>query len=144
MPRSGRLLAPGVLWLVLFFLVPIVMLAVYSVMPRGVYGGVEPGFTLSHYARFLDPLYLGILLRTVALSAACTVLCLVAGWPMALGIARSGRWKNLLLFLVVLPLWTSFLVRTWALIFLLRDNGLMNQALMATGVVGEPVRMLYT
>ena len=64
MRRPTRLLAPGLLWLTVFFLVPILMLAAYSLMPRGIYGGVEPGVTLSHYARFLDPLYLRILART--------------------------------------------------------------------------------
>jgi spermidine/putrescine transport system permease protein len=142
--RTALLLAPGGLWLVLFFVVPVAALAAYSFMVRGVYGGVEPGFTIEHYARFLDPLYLGILGRTLALSALCTVFCLAAGYPMAFGIARSGRWKSVLLFLVILPLWTSFLVRTYALIFLLRDNGLINTVLRALGRTGEPLHLLYT
>ena len=142
--RHAALLAPGVLWLVLFFLVPVGILAVYSVMPRGSYGGVAPGITGQHYARFADPRYLGILARTVLLSATCTLLCLLAGFPMAFAIARSGRWRNLLLVLVVIPLWTSFLVRTYALMFLLRDNGLINAALRALGITGAPLQLLYT
>ena len=98
----------------------------YSLMPRGIYGGVEPGFTLEHYRRFFDPLYLDMLQRTFVWSVACTVICLLLGYPVAYVIARGGRWKNLLLFLVVLPFWTSFLVRTFAMIFLLRDTGLIN------------------
>jgi spermidine/putrescine transport system permease protein len=142
--RAGALLAPGGAWLILFFVVPVAVLAAYSFMPRGMYGGVAPGFTLAHYARFFDPLYLGILVRTVALSAVCTLLCLVAGFPMAFAIARSGRWRTVLLFLVIVPLWTSFLVRTYALIFLLRDNGLINGALLALGVIDAPLQLLYT
>lgn len=142
--RTMLLLTPGGLWLALFFLVPVAVLAGYSVMSRGIYGGAAPGFTFEHYVRFLDPLYLGIVARTALLSAACTVLCLLIGFPVALAIARAGRWKQLLLFLVVLPLWTSFLVRTYALIFLLRDNGLINAALLALGVIDEPLRLLYT
>ena len=141
---TALLLAPGVLWLVLFFLVPVLILAGYSLMPRGIYGGVERGFTLAHYQRFADPLYLGILARTIALSAACTLLCLALGFPMAFAIARAGRWRNALLVLVVIPLWTSFLVRTYALIFLLRDNGLINGVLRSLGLTDAPIQLLYT
>jgi spermidine/putrescine transport system permease protein len=142
--RAWTLLAPGALWLGAFFAVPLLIMLVYSFMPRGIYGGVAPGFTLEHYRRFFDPLYLDILRRTFVLSVACTVLCLIIGYPMAYAIARSARWKNLLLFLVVLPFWTSFLVRTYAMIFLMRDTGLVNSLLMALGITDHPVTILYT
>ena len=140
--RAWLLLAPGTLWLLVFFLVPILIMLVYSVMPRGIYGGVDPGFTLEHYRRFFDRLYLDILQRTFVWSMACTVICLVLGYPVAYVIARAGRWKSFLLFLVVLPFWTSFLVRTFAMIFLLRDTGLINNWLVKLGV--DPIAMLYT
>ncbi len=140
--RAWLLLGPGTLWLLVFFLVPILIMLVYSMMPRGVYGGVDAGFTLEHYRRFFDPLYLDILQRTFVWSVACTVICLVLGYPVAYVIARAGRWKNFLLFLVVLPFWTSFLVRTFAMIFLLRDTGLINSWLVEIGV--DPIAMLYT
>jgi spermidine/putrescine transport system permease protein len=142
--QAWSLLAPGGFWLLAFFLVPIVIMLVYSVMPRGIYGGVEPGFTLEHYRRFFDPLYLDILQRTFVWSILCTVICLLMGYPVAYVIARGGRWKNLLLFLVVLPFWTSFLVRTFAMIFLMRDSGLINNWFLKLGLVQEPLSMLYT
>jgi spermidine/putrescine transport system permease protein len=142
--RAWSLLLPGILWLVAFFLVPILIMLAYSMMPRGIYGGVERGFTLEHYRRFFDPLYLEILRRTFVWSVACTVVCLLLGYPVAYIIARGGRWKNFLLFLVVLPFWTSFLVRTFAMIFLMRDTGLINNWLLKLGVIGEPITMLYT
>jgi len=120
------------------------VLGVYSFMPRGVYGGVESGFTLEHYRRFFDPLYLGILGRTIVAAALCTLLCLLLGYPVAYAIARAGKWKNLLLFLVVLPFWTSVLVRTFAMIFLLRDTGLINTALLSLGLIQKPLTLLYT
>ena len=142
---SGWLLAlPAGTWLVLFFAVPLLVLGVYSFMPRGVYGGVESGFTLEHYRRFFDPLYLGILGRTIVAAALCTLLCLLLGYPVAYAIARAGKWKNLLLFLVVLPFWTSVLVRTFAMIFLLRDTGLINTALLSLGLIQKPLTLLYT
>ena len=142
--RAWALLAPGGFWLVAFFLVPLLIMFVYSLMPRGIYGGVEPGFTLAHYTRFFDPLYLQVLQRTFAWSIACTVICLLLGYPVAYVIARSRRWRTLLLFLVVLPFWTSFLVRTFAMIFLMRDTGLINSWMLKLGVVQEPLTILYT
>ena len=142
--QAWSLLAPGTFWLLLFFAVPIVLMFVYSFMPRGIYGGVEPGFTLEHYKRFFDPLYLTVLRRTLVVSILCTVICLLMGYPVAYVIARSGKWKHLLLFLVVLAFWTSFLVRTFAMIFLMRDTGLVNSWLLKLGVIDEPLSMLYT
>ena len=142
--RAWSLLAPGTIWLLVFFLVPVIIMFVYSMMPRGIYGGVVPGFTLEHYKRFFDPLYLQILNRTFLWSLSATILCLLMGYPLAYLIARSGKWKNFLMFLVVLPFWTSFLVRTFAMIFLLRDTGLINNLLLKAGWITEPINMLYT
>jgi spermidine/putrescine transport system permease protein len=142
--RAWALLAPGTLWLFAFFIVPVLIMAAYSVMQRGTYGGVEPGFTAEAYARFFDPLYLRILARTLWIAAVTTLLCLVIGYPMAYAIAAAGRWKHVLLFLVVLPFWTSFLVRTYAIMFLLRDTGLVNSWLMAVGVTDDSITLLYT
>ena len=142
--QAWSLFGPGVLFLIAFFLIPLLIMFVYSVMPRGEYGGVERGFTLESYQRFFVPIYLTILIRTFVVSTICTVICLVLGYPVAYVIARSGRWKNFFLFLVVLPFWTSFLVRTFAMIFLMRDTGLINTWLLKLGVIGEPLTMLYT
>ena len=138
------LVGPGVFWLLVFFLAPIGLMLAYSAMKRGMYGGVEPGFTLEHYRRFFDPLYLDILFRTILWSLVCTGLCLVVGYPMAFLIARAGRWRQWLLFLVVLPFWTSFLVRMFAMIFLLRDTGFINGLLLRLGLISQPIVLLYT
>jgi spermidine/putrescine transport system permease protein len=142
--RAWALLAPGTFWLLLFFTVPVLIMFVYSLMPRGIYGGVVAGFTLEHYRRFFDPLYLEILNRTFIWSIGATLLCLLMGYPLAYLIARSGTWKNFLMFLVVLPFWTSFLVRTFAMIFLMRDTGLINNLLLRLGIIQQPIEMLYT
>jgi spermidine/putrescine transport system permease protein len=142
--RGWLLAAPGLLWLLAFFVAPIAIMVGYSFMPRGVYGGVEPGFTLESYQRFLVPIYLAILGRSFGLALGCTAICLALGFPLAYVIARSGRWKTWLLFLVILPFWTSFLVRTFAMIFLLRDTGLVNTWLVRLGLVQEPLTLLYT
>ena len=107
-------------------------------------GDLRRGFTLEHYARFFDPLYLQVLQQTFLWSISCTVICLVLGYPVAYVIVRSGRWRNLLLFLVVLPFWTSFLVRTFAMIFLMRDTGLINNWLLKLGIIDQSLTILYT
>ena len=95
-PGPGPCSGPGCFWLLVFFLVPLLIMLAYSFMPRGIYGGVEPGFTLEHYARFFDPLYLARPAANLRCGrSACTVICLLLGYPVAYVIARSGRWRNL-------------------------------------------------
>jgi spermidine/putrescine transport system permease protein len=142
--QAWGLLAPGGLWLTVFFVLPLLMMFGYSFMPRNQFGGVIPGFTLEHYTRFYEPLYLKILWRTTVYAVGCTVACLVLGYPVAYAIARGGRWRNLLMFLIVLPFWTSFLVRTFAMIFMMRDTGLVNGWLLSLGLIQEPLVLLYT
>jgi len=127
----------------LLFAAPLLIVAGYSLLSRGAYGGVERPWTFENYARLVDPLYGAILLRSFVMAAAATAICVALGFPLALFISRSGRRKNLYLQLVILPFWTSFLIRTYAWIFLLRDSGLFNSALLALGVVDEPLPLLY-
>jgi spermidine/putrescine transport system permease protein len=137
-------LAPSALLLTLLFLAPMGIVAIYSLMTRGAYGGVFAPFTLENYARLFDPLYLAILGRSLLYAVISTSLCLSLGFPLAMFISRSGNRKNFYLALVIVPFWTSFLVRTYAWMFLLRDTGLINTALMATGLIREPLTLLYT
>lgn len=138
------LLAPGLIWLTVFFAIPVALMLFYSIKERGLYGGVAPGFTWEHYRRFFEPLYLEVLGRTIAWAALCTVVCLAIGYPVAYLIARARRWRQVLLFLVILPFWTSFLVRMFAMIFLLRDSGFVNAGLLALGIIDQPLQLLYT
>jgi len=141
--RSWFLL-PTWLAMVLLFAAPLAIVLAYSLLTRGVYGGVEHPWTAESYRRLVDPLYLTILLRSFVMALAATALCLVLAFPAALFISRASRRKNLYLQLVMLPFWTSFLVRTYAWLFLLRDTGLINTALQALGIIHEPLPMLYT
>jgi spermidine/putrescine transport system permease protein len=120
-----------------------VIILAYSLLLRGPYGGVTDAWTLENYVRLFDPLYFAILFRTLVLAISATVLCLVLGFPLALFISRAGTRKNLYLQLVMIPFWTSFLVRTYAWMFLLRDTGLINSALIGVGVIQEPLPLLY-
>lgn len=139
------LLLPGAAWLLLFGIIPLGLVVVYSFATRGVYGGIELRWTLEHYRRLIDPLYLVILWRSLGLAAATTVICLLMGYPLAYAIANApARWKSRLLLLVVIPFWTNFLIRTYAWIIILRSEGLLNALLTSTGIISEPLSMLYT
>lgn len=143
MNLRGWFLAPARIWIGLFFAAPLIIILGYSLLTRGDYGGVEQPWTLENYIRFADPLYAGILVRSFAMAIAATALCIALGFPLALFISRSGHRKNLYLQLVILPFWTSFLVRTYAWIFLLRDTGLINTLLLRVHLIHQPVQFLY-
>ncbi len=137
------LLLPTRIWLGVLFILPLLIVAAYSFLTRGDYGGVEHPWTIDNYTRILDPLYGEILLRSILMAAAATAFCLVLGFPFALFISGSGPRKNLYLQLVTLPFWTSFLVRIYAWLFLLRDTGLINTVLLKLGLIAQPLPLLY-
>ncbi len=136
-------LTPAAVLMLLTIALPAAIIVVYSVLSRGAYGGVELPWSVENYTRLIDPLYGGILLRSFALAAAATALCILLGFPLALFIAQSGPRKNLYLSLVILPFWTSFLIRLYAWMFLLRDTGLINTALQSLGLIRQPLPLLY-
>lgn len=136
-------LLPARLVSTFLLVVPLGIVLVYCFLTRGNYGGVEQPWTLENVERLADPLYLAILWRSLCLAGAATGLSALAGYPLALFIARSGRWRNLWLQLVLLPFWTSFLVRTYAWMFILRDTGLINTTLIWLGLIHSPLPLLY-
>ncbi|MBI2711191.1 MAG: ABC transporter permease [Actinobacteria bacterium] len=136
--KAHGLLGPTTIWLTLFLLAPLVIVIWYSVGTRGVINPVQhPGGKLnwSNFSRALDPSFLPIFIRTVAYAAATTVASLILGFPLAYVIARfGGTWKNVLLGLIILPFWTSYLVRMYAWRFILDENGLANTVLGSLGL----------
>jgi spermidine/putrescine transport system permease protein len=137
-------LAPSAAFTVILFLIPLSIIIAYSFLTRGVYGGVVGPWTLENYQRLFDPLYGIILWRSLVMSTLATILCLVIAFPLALFISRaSDRAKGLYLNLVILPFWTSFLVRTYAWMFLLRDTGFINTILTSLHIISEPLPLLY-
>jgi len=140
--RSWFLL-PTRIWMLAFFAAPFAIVLAYSLLTRGVYGGVEQPWTLEGYQRLIDPLYLKIVLRSFVMALAATVICVLLAFPAALFISQSPKRKNFYLQLVMLPFWTSFLVRTYAWLFLLRDTGLVNTVLMKIGIIHAPLSLLY-
>ena len=136
-------LTPAAVLMLLTLVAPSAIIVAYSFLTHGAYGGVERPFTIENYTRLYDPLYAAILWRSLWIAGVATAVCLALGFPLALFISRSGARKNLYLSLVILPFWTSFLIRTYAWMFLLRDTGLINTALQALHLIRAPLAMLY-
>ncbi len=139
---DGLLIAPATLWLGTLLLAPLGIIAVYSVWHVANYTLV-PGFSLRNYARALSGIYVGIGGRTLLIALKTTILALIIGYPVAYYLARQvRRYRTAMLMLVITPLWTSYLVRTFAWMMILGRNGLVNQALLRTGLVSAPVEWL--
>lgn len=143
----GVLLAPGVFWLLLFFVIPLLIVLGVSFSKRSLLGVVELEFNLRNYARVFDPNapYFFIFLRSLGLASINTILCLLIGYPFAFFIARqTPQWQKILIFLVMVPFWTNFLIRTYSLMFIIRDTGLINTLLMNMGLIDQPWQILFT
>jgi spermidine/putrescine transport system permease protein len=139
------LLTPVTIWLGLFFLAPLLLVVVYSFGVSGVYGGITIGFNPANYLKVLDPLYLEIIGRSFVIAALTTLLCLVLGYPLAYFITfRGGRWKTALILLVMIPFWTSLLVRAYSWVVILSGNGIANKTLQFLGITDEPVALIFT
>lgn len=138
--------APAVLYTLAFFVVPLAVTAAWSLFTRTA-GGLDTTPTLANYARFFGegPL-VAALWNSLEVSALTTVASVLLGYPLAYAIAFHvpERWQRLALILVVLPFWTSYVVRSYAWLLVLAPNGVVNQALMGLGLADEPVRIAYT
>jgi len=154
--RRALGLGPVLGIIIVFMIIPICIIAVYSFLEANPYGGVRPHMTLDAYIQFLferdfddilvlNTAYLMIFWRSFVLAVATTLLCLVIGFPAAYFIAmQSPKKRNLLVFLVTIPFWTNLLIRTFCWILMLRDNGIVNNILMGLGLTTEPLTLLYT
>ncbi|HYI90451.1 MAG TPA: putrescine ABC transporter permease PotH, partial [Beijerinckiaceae bacterium] len=163
--RIGRALVPGLpfLWLVLFFLVPFLIVLKISLSDPAiaqppyrpalaVSAGLEglraflAGLDLETFRTLLaDDLYLGAALSSLRIALVSTAILLLVGYPIAYAMASApARWRLLLVAFVILPFWTSFLIRVYAWIGILRSEGLLNQALLALGAIAEPLTLLNT
>ena len=145
--RRGEWLVtlPSFGWLVLFFLLPTLIIFAFAFKPADPFGGVGGGWTAATVAAIVDRQYVAIIWRTVWISLLTTVICLVLATPAGYAIARARpKARARLLLLVIVPFWTSFLIRIFAWKVLLHPEGPLKQALVRLGVVHEQTTLLYT
>ena len=154
--RALVLAGPALITIVVFMLLPMVIAFVYSFLTPSPYGGVQAPFSPASYVRFVydrdlddvlvfDTTYLQIFTRSLVQAAVATLICLIVGLPVAWYIAtRPPFLRQVLVLLVTIPFWTNLLIRTYCWVLLLRDQGLVNEALQWLGVTHSPITFLYS
>lgn len=143
--RTWPLLMPALLWTVLFTVLPLLVIVVISFMGRDPYGNIIPRFEWGHYAQFFEPLYLTIFADTLLLSLMTTVICLGLSYPIAYYVAKlPSRTQKLWLLLLMVPFWINFLIRAYAWVLMLRNQGVANSLLLELGWISEPLQLMYT
>ena len=137
-------IGPGLGWLALFMVIPCGIIFVYSFFERGVYGGIDFIFTFDNFQRAIDPIYLNILLTSGRIAGLATIIAIMLAYPAAYAISLAPRQRQpSYLFLVMLPFWSNYLIRTYAWIVMLNREGLINNALEGMGMIDEPLPLLY-
>ncbi len=144
--RGTFVVIPAVAWLAIFFLLPLALIAVVSLGSRDELGRIVLNpLTLDNYRRAFNPDYFPTLINALRYALLTTVASLLIGYPIAYWISRyGGHRKVLLLVLMMVPFWTSYLIRTYAWMIILRDNGIVNSFLQAVGLTSEPIILLNT
>ena len=145
MMKNGKLLvAPALLWLSIFFVIPLLIVVAVSFAGRTPYGQVIFSFTFANYLRFLEPLYLKIFADTLGVAVVTTIATILMGYPLAYTIAQlPKKWQQPGLILVMIPFWINFLIRSYAWVIILRSQGVVNTLLLKLGLIDQPLQMLY-
>ncbi|EGB16279.1 binding-protein-dependent transport systems inner membrane component [Pseudodesulfovibrio mercurii] len=141
-----RLVVTGVLgWMVLFGAVPTLMLLAVSFLKRHPDDLIEPVLSFASYRELLQPALGSMLAESMVMAATATLLCLAIGYPFAYIVARAGKkYTKTLLLLVMIPFWTNTLIRTYALVAVLKADGVVNKFLLFLGVIDAPLKLMYT
>ena len=143
--KKGKLLVlPGMMWLAIFFALPMLIVVAVSFATRNSYGQVIFNFTLANYQRFFESLYLRIFITTIFTAIFTTVITFLMGYPLAYTIAfLPKKWQQPSLVLVMIPFWINFLIRSYAWVIILRSQGIINTFLMKAGLIVKPLALLY-
>ncbi len=142
MKQYRSLVLPYLIWAVIIVVIPLFLIALYAFTEEG-NSVMTLSFTLENFRKFAEATYLNVILRSFWLGFVCTVICLILGYPLAFIISRRPEGEqSFLILLVTIPQWINMLLRTYAWMNLLSDNGIINNLLGLLGI--DPVRMMYT
>ena len=133
---------PMGVWLFIFFIAPLVIIFIYSFLKKGLYGGVEGRFSLNAYRQMFNPNYGILVLRTLKITIVSTALTVLVSLPCGYAMARS-RHQTLLLFLIIISFWTNSLIRVFAWMSILNNDGILNQILISLGITKDYIQFLY-
>ena len=135
---------PIIIYSVLLVFVPLAYILILSFEQSDGYGGIIPTFTLENYADAFDPTFLKVFAKSALIGLVTTFICLLIAYPFAICLRKkSPKVQSLIIKLVMVPFLTNSLIRTYGWVTLLRKNGLVNSALMATGIIGDPLQLMY-
>ena len=136
---------PISLWMLFFVAIPLLYIIFISLMQRGTDGGIVYTPTIENYARMGSPLYFKVFIDSLVIAFITTVLTLIIGYPFAYFSSKIQKKSNIIvLIIIIVPFWTNSLIRTYGWMILLRSQGIINYFLMASGIIKEPLKMLYT
>jgi spermidine/putrescine transport system permease protein len=139
------LISPANIYIFILVVLPLVLVTGLSFLSRGTYGGVEFKLNLTNYTRLFDPLYGKVLVFSLIVGLGTTVICLLVGYPLAYFLAHAPtKQRSLLLFLILLPFWTNFIIRIFAWMIILRSGGILDTLLQWLHITQEPLNLLYT
>lgn len=148
--KSDRLatvfmVGPTAIWLLLFLLIPLIYVIIMSFLTKGAFGGIVNQFSIDSYKRILDPLYLSVMGKSVVLAFETSLICLLISYPFAWLLCKMpSKVRGMLSLLIMLPFWVNGLIRLNGWANILRDSGFINEILMKTGLIDEPIQMMYT
>ncbi len=146
--KSGKnewfLTAPSFIWLFIFFLIPTAIIFLYAFKPPGLYGGVETGWSLDAIHSLWNRYYGVLILRTLFLGCATTAICIILALPVGYQMATiASKYRTLLVLLIILPFWSSFLIRIFAWKILLHPEGFIKNTLVYLRIIGQETTLLY-
>ena len=134
---------PILFWITILFVVPMSIILIYSFMKKGLYGGIVWQFTFKAYTDLFNKTFAEIVWQTLFISVITTIITVLIAIPCSYYIARS-KYKDMLLFLVIIPFWTNFLIRVYAWISILGNNGIVNNFLLNFGLIDQNLHLLYS
>jgi len=143
--KRNILLIPGLAWISIFLILPCILIISLSFFERGIYGGIDYNFNFENYSRVIEFTYLKILLNSSKIAFLSGFFAVLFGYPAAYFIYKApAKYQIALLFLVMLPFWSNYLIRTYAWMVLLNNQGLINTILINLNIIREPLNILYT
>jgi len=143
--KNRNLAFPGLLWFLVFFILPLSVILIYSITERSLVSGEPVRFTVDNFIQvFQKKHYLVILLRSLRISLFTTVISIAFSYPVAYFLAKKTKADRILVVILMVPFWINYLIRTFAWKLILSDNGILNQVLLGLRIIDEPVRIMYT
>lgn len=144
LPQIGAIM-PMYIFTMVFVLGPLIYMVVFSFMTRGDQWGVIADFTTENYKRIFEPLYLDTFIQSIKLALTTTIIVILIGYPCGYFMAKlSPKWRTKAVFLLIIPFWTSSLMRIYGWMIIFRANGILDRFLMWTGITDEPLKLMYT